>query len=71
MQFIPYPQARAGVYHGMGLEYVEVVEATWVKVEPQGLVSHWNVDGELLEHTSITAAVHRGVVPVFARGVEG
>ena len=55
----------------MGLEYVEVVEATWVKVEPQGPVSHWNVDGELLEHTSITAAVHRGVVPVFARGVEG
>ena len=28
-----------GLYHGMGLEYVEVVEATWVKVEPQGHVS--------------------------------
>ena len=55
----------------MGLEYVEVVEATWVSIEPQGTESHWNVDGELLANKSITAAVHRGMVPVFARGVEG
>lgn len=58
-----------GVYQGM-LEYVDIVEASWVKVEPQGRESHWNVDGELLQHNAICASIHRGVVPMFGRGVE-
>ena len=60
---------KTGVQQGM-LEYVDVIEATWVKVEPSGRESHWNVDGELLEHNSICASIHRGVVPIFGRGVE-
>ena len=61
--------AAAGVRAGM-LSYVDVVEVLWAKVEPQGRESHWNVDGELLQHNSICASLHRGVVPVFGRGVE-
>lgn len=35
-----------------------------------GKESRWNVDGELLANNHITAEVHRGLVEVFARGVE-
>ena len=52
------------------LDYVDVHSASWVKVEPQGRESHWNVDGELLQHNSICASIHRGVIPIFGRGVE-
>jgi hypothetical protein len=33
--------------------------------------SIWNVDGELLKTPGITAETHKGVIQVFARGVEG
>ena len=35
-----------------------------------GKESRWNVDGELLPSNHITAEVHRGLIEVFARGVE-
>ncbi|KDD75768.1 hypothetical protein H632_c506p0, partial [Helicosporidium sp. ATCC 50920] len=56
-----------GGRHG---EYVQVVPAVAVRIEPLGAQSHWNVDGELLPVSGIQAEVQRGVVDVFARGVE-
>ncbi|GAB4813614.1 hypothetical protein N2152v2_000660 [Parachlorella kessleri] len=50
--------------------YIEVMPAVAVKVEPLGKESRWNVDGELLPSNHITSEVHRGLVEVFARGVE-
>lgn len=40
------------------------------QVRPVGKESSWNVDGELLPSNSILAAVHQGLLDVFARGVE-
>lgn len=39
-------------------------------VEPVGRESSWNVDGELLDNNHVTAQVHKGLVEIFARGVE-
>jgi ceramide kinase len=50
--------------------YVQIAEATAVKIEPVGKESCWNVDGELLDNNHVTARVHRGLLEVFARGVE-
>ncbi|KAL4433742.1 hypothetical protein ABPG75_000183 [Micractinium tetrahymenae] len=51
--------------------FFTVVPAVAVHVEPVGgKESHWNADGELLPNNHITAEVHRGVIEVFARGVE-
>ena len=50
--------------------YVQIAEATAVKIEPVGKESCWNVDGELLDNNYVTARVHRGLLEVFARGVE-
>jgi len=50
--------------------FVEVVECTAVQVRPHGPESCWNLDGELLGDARLTARVHRGLVSVFARGVE-
>ena len=41
-----------------------------VKVQPLGEESSWNVDGELMTNNSVSIAVQRGLVDVFARGVE-
>ena len=45
---------------------------TAVKARPlgDGEESSWNVDGELLTHNSVSIEVQRGLVDVFARGVE-
>ena len=40
------------------------------QVSPVGRESWWNVDGELLSNNHLTAEVHRGLVNVFARGIE-
>jgi ceramide kinase len=51
--------------------FFTVVPAVAVHVEPVGAKqSRWNADGELLASNHITAEVHRGVIEVFARGVE-
>jgi len=51
--------------------FFTVVPAVAVHVEPVGAKeSHWNADGELLPSNHITTEVHRGVIEVFARGVE-
>lgn len=50
--------------------FVEVVECAAVQVRPHGPESCWNLDGELLADNRLTARVHRGLVSVFARGVE-
>lgn len=52
-------------------KYVEVFDVTAVWVEPTGRESAWNVDGELLANNHVTAQVHKGLLEVFARGVEG
>jgi len=43
---------------------------TALRVEPVGQESSWNVDGELLENNHVTGQVHKGLVEIFARGVE-
>ena len=43
---------------------------TALQVEPRGPESSWNVDGELLADNHFTAQVHRGLLDVFARGIE-
>lgn len=58
-----------GVQQGQ-FPFVEIVEATAVQVVPSGRESWWNVDGELLANNHLTAEVHRGLVSVFARGIE-
>lgn len=50
--------------------YVKVIDATAVHVEPIGRESCWNVDGEILGHNQMTGEVHRGLLEVFARGIE-
>ncbi len=52
------------------LPYVRVLPVSAVRVRPIGEESSWNVDGELLTHNSVSIRVHRGLVDVFARGVE-
>jgi ceramide kinase len=52
------------------LPYVECIDAVAVRVECQGKLSSWNLDGELLSTQSLSAEVHQGLVEVFARGVE-
>lgn len=64
------PHATAGVTPGQ-FKYVEVVDVTAVRVEPMGTESAWNVDGELLANNHVTAQVHKGLLDIFARGVEG
>ncbi|GAX83936.1 hypothetical protein CEUSTIGMA_g11360.t1 [Chlamydomonas eustigma] len=52
------------------LPYVRVLPVTAVNVKPIGEESHWNVDGELLSNNCVSILVQRGLVDVFARGVE-
>lgn len=35
-----------------------------------GKESSWSVDGELLQNNHISAKVYRGLIDVFARGIE-
>ena len=56
---------KPGQFH-----YVEVLDVTAVRVEPIGRESSWNVDGELLDNNHVTAQVHKGLLEIFARGVE-
>lgn len=41
-----------------------------MQVLPRGSTSCWNVDGELLGGAAADMRVQRGLVEVFARGVE-
>ena len=50
--------------------YVEVIDVTAIQVTPKGMESYWNVDGEILADNRFTGQVHRGLLEVFARGVE-
>lgn len=59
------PGIEPGQFH-----FMEVLEATAVRLEPVGRESSWNVDGELLENNHVTAQVHKGLLQIFARGVE-
>ncbi|RMZ56502.1 hypothetical protein APUTEX25_001349 [Auxenochlorella protothecoides] len=59
---------EAGGDHG---DYIKVIPALAVRIEPIGKESQWNVDGELLPSSIFTAQLHRGAVDVFARGVDG
>lgn len=59
----------AGVEPG-AFPYVEVIDVTALQVTPLGVESYWNVDGEILADNRFTAQVHRGLLDVFARGVE-
>lgn len=51
-------------------DYVHVIPALAVRVEPVGRESQWNVDGELVSSSTLVAEMHRGVIDVFARGPE-
>lgn len=59
----------AGIEPGQ-FHYVEVLDVSAVRLEPMGRESSWNVDGELLENNHVTAQVHKGLLEIFARGVE-
>ena len=59
------PGIEPGQFH-----YVEVLDVTAVRLEPMGQESSWNVDGELLANNHVTAQVHKGLLEIFARGVE-
>eukprot|EP00887_Chlorella_sp_A99_P006239 scaffold3.g6239.t1 len=63
--------SSAGLHPGQH-SYVEVIDAVAVRVEcPAGQPqSRWNLDGELLRSSTITAEIHQGLLNVFARGVE-
>jgi ceramide kinase len=51
--------------------YVEAVDATAVRIDPMGgKESSWSVDGELLKNNHVSAKVYRGLIEVFARGIE-
>jgi ceramide kinase len=50
--------------------YVDTVDASAVRVQPIGKESSWSVDGELLQNNHISAKVYRGLIDVFARGIE-
>ena len=61
--------------YGAGLKpgqfrYVQVLDVTAMRVEPVGRESSWNVDGELLDNNHVTAQIHKGLIEIFARGVE-
>ncbi|DBA70237.1 TPA: hypothetical protein ACH3X2_012144 [Trebouxia sp. C0005] len=60
---------RGGIEPGQ-FSYIEVLDVTAMRVEPVGQESSWNVDGELLENNHVTCQVHKGLVEIFARGVE-
>ncbi|KAL3158367.1 hypothetical protein ABBQ38_010606 [Trebouxia sp. C0009 RCD-2024] len=62
---IPQAGIEPGQFH-----YVEVLDVSAVRLEPIGRESSWNVDGELLENNHVTAQVHKGLLEIFARGVE-
>lgn len=64
-----FASACLGVKPGQ-FHYVEVLDVTAVRVEPIGRESSWNVDGELLDNNHVTAQVHKGLLEIFARGVE-
>ena len=59
----------AGVEPG-AFPFVEVIDVTAVQVTPVGEESCWNVDGEILANSHFAGEVHRGLLEVFARGVE-
>jgi len=62
-----------GLESGSSNDYVDVVHAVAVKISHSSLgdvTSVWNIDGELLKTTGITAETHRGVIRVFSRGIE-
>ncbi|KAK9823899.1 hypothetical protein WJX72_006250 [[Myrmecia] bisecta] len=50
--------------------YVETIDCTAVSIQPIGVESAWNVDGELLKNNHVTAEAHQALISVFARGVE-
>mmetsp|Transcript_33961 Transcript_33961/g.96237 ORF Transcript_33961/g.96237 Transcript_33961/m.96237 type:complete len:636 (+) Transcript_33961:90-1997(+) len=53
------------------LSYVDILECEAAKVEPLSHGCKWNVDGEPLpQKTAVSLQVHRGLVEVFARGME-
>eukprot|EP00798_Chlamydomonas_sp_ICE-L_P003168 gene3168-13181_t len=47
-----------------------VIPVTALSVQPVGVASAWNVDGELMGPEPVDIRVIRGLVDVFARGVE-
>ena len=49
--------------------YVDVIDATAVRITPEGKESVWSVDGELLRNNQFSGEVHQGLLQVFARGV--
>lgn len=62
-----------GLESGSSNDYVDVVHAVAVKISHSSIEdknSSWNIDGELLKTTGITAETHRGVIQVFSRGIE-
>ncbi|GMH32730.1 hypothetical protein BSKO_00564 [Bryopsis sp. KO-2023] len=61
---------KTGVQPGK-FKFVETIDATAVCVEPVHGKSAWNVDGEVLGEQTLSAVVHRGLVDVFSRGIQG
>lgn len=50
--------------------YVYCANVARVCDEVAGTESSWSVDGELMSNNNVSACVFRGLVDVFARGVE-
>lgn len=62
-----------GLEAGTSSEFVDIVHAVAVKITHSQNTeenSTWNIDGELMKSNGIVAETHRGVIQVFARGVE-
>lgn len=63
--------SSSGLTPGQLPGVIEVLDAVSCRVESMGgPVSHWNVDGELVEGVDMEAHAHLGAVQCFARGVE-
>lgn len=61
--------SKDGVRPGK-LKYVEMIDATAVRIEPMDGKSVWNVDGELLSGQELTTNVRSQMLQVFSRGIE-
>lgn len=61
--------SKDGVRPGK-LKYVDIVDATAVRIEPMDGKSVWNVDGELLLDQELSTNVRCRLLQVFSRGIE-
>lgn len=61
---------EVGTHNDNQIDVVHVVAVKITHLQNPTKTSIWNIDGELLKSSGIVAESHRGVIQVFARGIE-